>query len=69
MKTFAEFRSASTIAGKPVYVRREGELSYELAEDVFTPGIGMGESKENLLKRLKALRNAGLPKNWKGMTS
>jgi hypothetical protein len=69
MKSFAEFREASTIAEKPVYIRREGEQTYDLASDVFTPGIGVKESKEEFLTRLKELRNAGLPANWKGMRS
>jgi len=69
MKSFAEFRAASTIAEKPVYIRREGEQTYDLADDVFTPGTGVKESKKEFLTRLKELRNAGLPANWKGMTS
>ena len=69
MKTFNEFRNASTIADKPVYVRRKGELSYELAEDVYAPGISVGESKKDFLAKMKALRNAHLPENWKGMKS
>ena len=69
MKTFNEFRKATIVAPKPVYVKREGEVSYELAEDVFAPGIGVGESQEDFLARLKELRNAHLPENWKGMTS
>jgi hypothetical protein len=69
MKSFAEFREASTIAEKPVYIRREGEQTYDLASDVFTPGIGIKESKEEFLVRLKELRNAGLPANWKGIRS
>ena len=69
MKSFADFRKASTIAEKPVYIRREGELTYDLADDVFTPGIGVKESKEEFLARLKELRNAGLPANWKGIRS
>ena len=69
MKSFAEFREASTVAEKPVYIRREGEQTYDLASDVFTPGIGIKESKEEFLTRLKELRNAGLPANWKGIRS
>jgi hypothetical protein len=69
MKSFAEFREASTVAEKPVYIRREGEQTYDLASDVFTPGIGIKESKEEFLVRLKELRNAGLPANWKGIRS
>jgi len=69
MKSFAEFREASTVAEKPVYIRREGEQTYDLASDVFTPGIGVKESKEEFLVRLKELRNAGLPANWKGIRS
>jgi hypothetical protein len=69
MKSFAEFREASTVAEKPVYIRREGEQTYDLASDVFTPGIGIKESKEEFLVRLKKLRNAGLPVNWKGIRS
>ena len=69
MKSFADFRKASTVAEKPVYIRREGEQTYDLASDVFVPGIGIKESKEKFLARLKTLRNAGLPSNWKGMTS
>ena len=41
MKTFAEFRNSSTIASKPVYTRKVGEVAYDLAEDVFKPGIGI----------------------------
>jgi len=67
MKSFADFRKASTVAEKPVYIRKEGEQTYDLASDVFTPGIGIKESKEEFLARLKELRNAGLPVNWKGM--
>ena len=69
MKTFEEFRKGTTIAEKPVYVRKDGELSYEIAEDVYAPGIGVGESQEDFLARMKALRNALLPENWKGMKS
>ena len=69
MKSFAEFRKASTVAEKPVYIRREGEQTYDLAGDVFTPGVGVKESKEEFLTRLKELRNAGLPANWKGIRS
>ena len=69
MKSFADFRKASTVAEKPVYIRRKGELTYDLADDVFTPGIGIKESKEEFLARLKELRNAGLPTNWKGIRS
>jgi hypothetical protein len=36
---------------------------------VFTPGIGIKESKEEFLARLKELRNASLPTNWKGIRS
>jgi len=67
MKSFADFRKASTVAEKPVYIRKEGEQTYDLASDVFTPGIGIKESKEEFLTRLKELRNASLPVNWKGM--
>jgi len=67
MKSFAEFREASTVAEKPVYIRREGEQTYDLADDVFTPGIGVKESKEEFLANLKELRNACLPANWKGI--
>ena len=69
MKTFAEFRNSTTVASKPVYTRKEGEVAYDLAEDVFKPGIGINITKEEFLKRLKLLRNASLPNNWKGMTS
>jgi len=69
MKSFADFRKASTVAEKPVYVRKEGEQTYDLASDVFIPGIGVNESKEEFLARLKELRNAGLPANWKGIKS
>jgi len=69
MKTFEEFRNSSTIADKPVYVRKDGELSYDIAEDVYAPGIGVGESKKDFLARMKALRNAHLPEGWKGMKS
>jgi hypothetical protein len=67
MKTFEEFRNASTIADKPVYVRKDGELSYDIAEDVYAPGIGIGESQENFLARMKILRNAHLPEDWEGI--
>ena len=67
MKSFSDFRKASTVAEKPVYIRKEGEQTYDLASDVFTPGIGIEESKEEFLVRLKELRNAGLPANWKGI--
>jgi len=69
MKTFAEFRNSTIVASKPVYTRKEGEVTYDLAEDVFTPGIGVNITKEEFLKRLKLLRNTSLPKDWKGMTS
>jgi len=69
MKSFADFRKASTVAEKPVYIRRKGELTYDLADDVFIPGSGIKESKEEFLARLKELRNAGLPTNWKGIRS
>ena len=39
MKTFEEFRKGTTIAEKPVYVRKDGELSYDVSEDVYAPGI------------------------------
>jgi len=35
MKSFTDFRKASTVAEKPVYIRRKGELTYDLASDVF----------------------------------
>ena len=69
MKSFNEFRKASTVAEKPVYIRRKGELTYDLASDVFTPEIGVKESKEEFLANLKELRNASLPANWKGIRS
>ena len=69
MKSFADFRKASTVAEKPVYVRKEGEQTYDLASDVFTPGIGVKESKEEFLAKLKELRNASLPLDWKGIKS
>ena len=76
MKTFfeymvvcEEFRNSSTIANKPVYVRKEGEIAYSLAEDVFTPNTNVEEIREDFLKKLKLLRNAALPEGWKGMTS
>ena len=69
MKSFNEFRDASTIENKPVYVRKEGEIAYSLAEDVFTPSTNVEEIREEFLKKLKLLRNAALPEDWKGMTS
>jgi len=69
MKSFSEFRNKTVIAEKPVYIRKEGEQTYDLAQDVFIPGIGVQESKEDFLTRLKNLRNAGLPLNWKGIKS
>ena len=70
MKSFAEFRKSSTIEEKPIYTRREGEVTYDLVdENVFKPLIGKGETKEEFRKKLKELRNAGLPENWKGIKS
>ena len=64
MKSFAKF----LIEEKPIYTRREGEVGYDLVdENVFKPLIGKHESKEEFRKKLKVLRNAGLPKGiWKG---
>ena len=69
MTTFKEFRSASTIENKPVYVRKEGEMTYSFADDVFTPSTNVEEIREDFLKKLKLIRNAALPEGWKGMTS
>ena len=69
MKSFSEFRNKTSIAQKPVYIRKEGEQTYDLASDVFTPGIGVKESKEEFLAKLKELRNASLPLDWKGIKS
>jgi hypothetical protein len=69
MKSFNEFRNGTVIADKPVYIRKENELTYDLSQDVFVPGIGPKESKKELLARLKELRNASLPTNWKGIKS
>ena len=69
MKSFSEFRNKTSIAEKPVYIRKEGEQTYDLASDVFTPGIGVKESKEEFLAKLKELRNASLPLDWKGIKS
>jgi hypothetical protein len=51
MKSFNEFRDASTIENKPVYVRKEGEIAYSLAEDVFTPSTNVEEIREEFLKK------------------
>jgi hypothetical protein len=65
MRSFVEF----VIDDRPIYVRKEGELTYDLSEDVFIPEIGIKESREQYLKRLKQMREAALPKNWKGIVS
>ena len=64
MKSFSNF-----VADRPIYVRKEGELTYDLSEDVFIPGIGIKETKSDYQARLKKIREAALPKNWKGMVS
>jgi hypothetical protein len=65
MKSFKEYATME----KPVYVRRENELSYDLSDDVFKPGLNKKDNREALLVKLKSLRNAALPDGWKGMTS
>jgi len=65
MKSFVEF----AVAPKPVYVKKEGDVAYDLSEDVFVPEIGIKESREHYRKRLKQIREAAFPKNWKGMVS
>ena len=65
MRSFVEF----VVDDRPIYVRKKGELTYDISEDVFIPGIGIKESRENYQKRLKQIREAALPKNWKGMVS
>ena len=44
-------------------------LVYLVFEDVFVPEIGIKESREGYRKRLKQIREAALPKNWKGIVS
>ena len=63
MKSFGSF-----LEERPIYIRRDGELTYDLSEDVFDPNI-RETSKEKYLKRLKEIREAALPKGWKGMRS
>ena len=65
MRSFVEF----VVDHRPIYVRKEGELAYDLSEDVFVPEIGSKESRESYRKRLKQIREAALPKNWKGIVS
>ena len=65
MKSFKEYATME----KPVYVRKEDELSYDLSDDVFKPGLNKKDNRETLLAKLKLLRNVSLPKDWKGMTS
>ena len=65
MRSFVEF----VVDQRPIYIRKEGELIYDLSEDVFVPEIGIKESRERYRKRLKQIREAALPKNWKGMVS
>jgi hypothetical protein len=65
MKSFVEF----VVAPKPIYVRKEDDVAYGLSEDVFVPEIGIKESRESYRKRLKQIREAALPKNWKGIVS
>jgi len=65
MRSFVEF----VVDRRPIYVRKEGELTYDLSEDVFVPEIGIKESREGYRKRLKQIREAALPKNWKGIVS
>ena len=64
MKSFGRF----ILEDRPIYIRRDGELSYDLSEDVFDPNI-RETSKEKYLRRLKEIREAALPKGWKGMRS
>jgi hypothetical protein len=65
MRSFVEF----VVGPKPIYVRKDGDVAYDLSEDVFVPEIGIKESRESYRKRLKQIREAALPKNWKGMVS
>jgi len=65
MRSFVEF----VVDYRPIYVRKEGELTYDLSEDVFVPDIGIKESRKHYRKRLKQIREAALPKNWKGIVS
>jgi hypothetical protein len=65
MRSFVEF----VVDHRPIYVRKEGELTYDLSEDVFVPEIGIKESREQYRRRLKQIREAALPKNWKGIVS
>ena len=65
MRSFVEF----VVDQRPIYIRKEGELIYDLSEDVFVPEIGIKESRERYRKRLKQIREAALPKNWKGIVS
>tara|TARA_R110000824_G_scaffold49838_33_gene139768 strand:+ start:365 stop:565 length:201 start_codon:yes stop_codon:yes gene_type:complete len=66
MKSFREYQDSAI---KPVYVRKDDEVIYDLADDVFIPGISTKDTKESINARLKALRIAAMPKNWKGMKS
>ena len=66
MKSFREYQDSAI---KPVYVRKDDEVTYDLADDVFIPGITTKDTKENLRAKLRALRIASMPKNWKGMKS
>ena len=67
MKTFAEFRDSISIAPNPVYVRENAdELAYDIAEDVFKPEIDVKAEREAFRAKLKELRDAALPKGWRG---
>ena len=66
MKSFREYQDSAI---KPVYVRKDGEITYDFADDVFNPEIGTKETKESMRARLTALRLASMPKNWKGIKS
>ena len=45
MKSFKEFQNS--VAARTVYVRKDDEMIYDLADDVFVPGISRKETKEN----------------------
>lgn len=65
MKSFADF-----LKTRPIYIRRDGELTYDLSEHVYDPDIRTKqETKEEYNKKLKKLRESSLPKNWKGIIS
>ena len=66
MKSFREYQDSAI---KPVYVRKDDEIIYEFADDGFNPEISTKETKESMRARLKALRLASMPKNWKGIKS